>query len=91
MSVFRRSLCCGLVALVVGFVLGIGGADFGAWLGLGRLMDRVLLFLLGMRWKGWYLERALHLVRGATSSKFRVIVGPDQRVTDIAHRYTIWE
>lgn len=57
-------------------------------------MDRVLLSLLGTRWKGWFLEyidRAPYLICG---SKFRgrnkVVVGFDQLVTGIAHRYTVW-
>ena len=45
--------------------------DLGAWVGLGRLMDRVLLCLLVMRWKSWYLEHGVYRGRGATSSKVR--------------------
>lgn len=43
-------------------------------MGLTNLMDRVLLFLLVMRWKSWYLEyieRGLNFGCGATSSKLR--------------------
>lgn len=73
--------------MVVGFVRGIADFESLAW-GLGRLMDRVLLFRLAMRWKGWYLEhieRVLHLEKFRCRNKV-----VDQRVTGIAHRYTVW-
>ena len=57
-------------------------------MGLTHLMDRVLLFLLVMRWKSWYLEyigRGLNFGCGATSSKLR---DRDEAIVDLGQLVT---